>query len=67
MDVNWILPYTLGSIVSLFIFYNTVKVFATEQIIGKMLDELIEKGFIKSRVNDDGEVVLMKYNDNEED
>lgn len=66
MDVSWILPYTLGSVISLFIFYNTFKAFATEQIVGKMLDELIAKGFIKSRVNEDGEVVLMKYNEEEE-
>ena len=51
-----LLPYTLGSVVGY--------VLAKRTTVESLIDRLIEDGFLRHRQNDNGDVVIIKWNDN---
>lgn len=51
-----LLPYTLGSVVGY--------VLAKRNTVESLIEKLIEDGFLRHRQNDNGDVVIIKWNDN---
>ena len=58
----FIFAYLMGSIVTAVILYKSVYLHA----IGKTIDELCEKGFLRWRTDKDGDVEILPWNHKEE-
>jgi len=59
----WILgSYFLGTFVGWFI-ANSMARSVVENAVGLLIDTLIENGYLKSRTSEDGEIELVKFND----
>jgi hypothetical protein len=60
--VGWLLlAYASGTLFTLFLLLPQVY----EKSIGDTIDSLIDKGFLRHKRNSDGEIEILKWNDNQ--
>lgn len=60
-DIGWLLfAYVAGSIVTYFLMLKATFIDAS----GRTIDMLIENGFLRHKKNADGEIEILKWNDN---